>query len=189
MISTIVPRPIAWVVTQDPDSGINLAPFSFFNIFSDDPPLVCLGFGSSERGDAGEKDTAANIRRTGEFVVNLVTEQTAPAMAMTAAEFGPAVNEMAEAGLTALRSSLVRPPRVGESPVALECRLYRIIDLPTDRLLVLGQILCMHVRDEAVLQREECRIDTQSLGLIARMHGNGWYLRMTDWFQIPTPKR
>ncbi len=109
LISTVVPRPIAWVVTEDPASGINLAPFSFFNVFCEEPALVCLGFGAGERGDGADKDTAANIRRTGEFVVNLVTEATATAMAATAMEVGPEIDEMAAAGLTPAASDAGPP--------------------------------------------------------------------------------
>lgn len=188
LISTVVPRPIAWVVTEDERSALNVAPFSFFNVFAEDPPLICLGIGTGERGDGDVKDTAVNIRRTGEFVVNLVSEETATAMAVTAAEFHPEVNEAEAAGLATVPSVRVRPPRLAASPVAFECRRYEIITLPTERLLVLGTVLAAHVRDEAVLDAARCDIDTPSLRLIGRMHGRGWYTRMTDWFQLPTPK-
>jgi flavin reductase (DIM6/NTAB) family NADH-FMN oxidoreductase RutF len=184
LISTVVPRPIAWVVTEDERSTLNVAPFSFFNVFAEDPPLICLGIGAGERGAGDVKDTAVNIRRTGEFVVNLVSEETARAMTVTAVEFRPEVNEMEAAGLATEPSTIVRPPRIAASPVALECRRYEIITLPTDRLLVLGTVLAAHVRDEAVLDPVRCHIDTPSLRLIGRMHGRGWYTRMTDWFQL-----
>jgi flavin reductase (DIM6/NTAB) family NADH-FMN oxidoreductase RutF len=185
LISTIVPRPIAWVVTEDEHSELNLAPFSFFNVFAEAPPLICLGIGVGERGSGDVKDTGANIRRSGEFVVNLVSEETAAAMAVTGINFHPEVNELREAGLTTLPSEKVRPPRIAESPVAFECQRYAIIDLPTGRLLVLGQVVAAHVRDEAVLDPAKCYIDTPKLNLIGRMHGRGWYTRMTDWFQLP----
>jgi flavin reductase (DIM6/NTAB) family NADH-FMN oxidoreductase RutF len=185
LISTVVPRPIAWVVTEDERSTLNVAPFSFFNVFAEDPPLICLGIGAGERGPGDVKDTAVNIRRTGEFVVNLVSEDTAKAMTVTAVEHPPEVNEMKAAGLATEPSSLVRPPRIAASPVALECRRYDIIALPTERLLVLGIVVAAHVRDDAVLDAGRCHIDTPRLRLIGRMHGRGWYTRMTDWFQLP----
>jgi flavin reductase (DIM6/NTAB) family NADH-FMN oxidoreductase RutF len=185
LISTIVPRPIAWVVTEDERSELNLAPFSFFNVFAEDPPLICLGIGIGERGTGDLKDTGVNIRRSGEYVVNLVSEETAAAMAVTGINFHPEVNELREAGLTTLPSTRVKPPRIAESPVAFECELYEIIDLPTGRLLVLGKVVAAHVRDEAVLDPAKCYIDTPKLNLIGRMHGRGWYTRMTDWFQLP----
>ena len=184
LISTIVPRPIAWVVTEDERSELNLAPFSFFNVFAEDPPLICLGIGIGERGEGDVKDTGVNIRRSREFVVNLVSEDTATAMAVTGANFHPEVNELREAGLHTLPSTRVKPPRIAESPVAFECVLYQIIDLPTERLLVLGKVVAAHVRDEAVLDPAKCYIDTPQLNLIGRMHGRGWYTRMTDWFQL-----
>jgi flavin reductase (DIM6/NTAB) family NADH-FMN oxidoreductase RutF len=161
LISTIVPRPIAWVVTEDERSELNLAPFSFFNVFAEDPPLICLGIGIGERGTGDLKDTGVNIRRSGEFVVNLVSEETAAAMAVTGINFHPEVNELREAGLTTLPSTRVKPPRIAESPVAFDCELYEIIDLPTGRLLVLGKVVAALVRDEAVLDPAKCYIDTR----------------------------
>src|SRR5207248_8477787 len=125
-----------------------------------------------------------NIRRTGQFVVNLVSSETAAAMTVTSINFGPEMNELTRAGLTTLPSSHVRPPRIAESPVALECERFKIIELPTKRLLVLGKVLAAHVRDSAVLDAAKCYIDTPKLNLIGRMHGRGWYTRMTDWFRV-----
>jgi flavin reductase (DIM6/NTAB) family NADH-FMN oxidoreductase RutF len=184
LISTVVPRPIAWVVTEDERSGLNLAPFSFFNVFAEDPPLICLGIGIGERGDGDAKDTGVNIRRTGEFVVNLVSAEIAKAMVTTGINFHPEVNELREAGLTTFPSSRVKPPRIAESPVALECELYDIVEMPSGCLVVLGRVVAAHVRDDAVLDAAKCYIDTPKLNLIGRMHGRGWYTRMTDWFQL-----
>lgn len=186
LVSTIVPRPIAWVVTQDPAGVLNAAPFSFFNAVSGNPPIVVLGIGSHRPGVA--KDTSANIRATGEFVVNLVSEETAAAMNISAIEFPPDVDEVTQAGLTTLPSAKVKPPRIAESPVALECRLHDAIALNQDNTLILGRIVAMHVRDEAVLSREQCYIDTPSLKLIGRLHGRGWYARLSDQFEMPRIK-
>ena len=183
LISTVVPRPIAWVVTQSLEGRLNAAPFSFFNVFGGDPPVVVIGIGGRRPGDI--KDTGANIRETGEFVVNLVSDEAAEQMNITAIEFPPEVDEIAEARLTTLPSVKVKPPRMAESPVALECERFMIIELNVDRALVVGRVLAMHVRDDCVLDAERCYIDTPRLHLIGRMHGRGWYARTTDRFDMP----
>lgn len=183
LVSTVTPRPIAWVVTEGPEGTLNAAPYSFFNAFSNDPPVVVIGIGGREPGDA--KDTGNNIRRTGQFVVNLVDEASAAAMNVTAIDFPPDVDELHQAGLHTLPSLHVRPPRIAESPVALECERLAAIDLGNERTLVIGRVLAMHIKDEAVLDPARCYIDTPKLGLIGRMHGAGWYARTTDLFELP----
>ena len=183
LVSTIVPRPIAWVVTQDPAGVLNAAPYSFFNAFANEPPIVVIGIGARAEGDI--KDTGGNIRRTGQFVVNLVAEENAPAMNVTAIEFGPEVDELREAGLHTLPSTKVAPPRIAESPVAFECELMQAIDLTESRSLVIGRVLAMHVRDDAVLDPARCHIDTPRLNLVGRMHGRGTYARTGDTFELP----
>jgi len=183
LVSTIVPRPIAWVVTQDLEGRLNAAPYSFFNVFGQEPPLAIIGIGGRRPGDA--KDTGNNIRQTGQFVINLVSEDTAAAMNVTAIDFGPDVDELREAGLTTIPSVRVAPPRIAQSPVALECERYALMDLANDRTLVLGRILALHVKDEAVLDPAKCYIDTPRLNLVGRMHGRGWYARTTDRFEMP----
>jgi flavin reductase (DIM6/NTAB) family NADH-FMN oxidoreductase RutF len=183
MVSTITPRPIAWVTSQDANGVLNAAPFSFFNAFAGDPPVI--GIGISHRPSGNHKDTRANIAATGEFVVNLVSEETAQAMNVTAIDFDPHVDELREAGLTGLASVHVKPPRIAESPVSMECKLLQMIDLGTATSLVLGRILAMHVRDDAVLDAANAYVDTPKLKLIGRMHGAGWYARTSDLFEIP----
>ena len=183
LVSTITPRPIAWVVSQDSAGLLNAAPFSFFNAFAGDPPVVGIGIGARAPGQP--KDTRANIRETKGFVVNLVSEENAEAMNISAIEFPLGVNELAEAGLTTHSSLHIKPPRIAESPVSMECMLMQIVDLGEDNGLVLGRVLAMHVRDDAVMDREKCLIDTPSLKLIGRMHGTGWYARTSDLFQMP----
>ncbi|HYZ61737.1 MAG TPA: flavin reductase family protein [Acetobacteraceae bacterium] len=183
LISTVVPRPIAWVVTQDPGGLLNAAPFSFFNVLSGDPPLIAIGIGGREPGDA--KDTGGNIRRNQQFVVNLVDYASAQAMNVTAIEFPPEVDEIAAAGLHTLPSVRVKPPRIAESPVALECERFTTLEIGADRALIIGRVVAMHVRDEAVLDAARCYIDTPKLDLIGRMHGGGWYTRTTDLFEMP----
>lgn len=183
LISTVVPRPIAWVTTQDVDGSINAAPFSFFNAVSGNPPVVAIGIGGRAPGDV--KDTGGNIRRTGQFVVNLVSNLLARQMNVTAIDFGKEVNELEQAGLTTAPSATVRPPRIAESPVSLECERLVIVEVGIDRAVVLGKVLAIHIKDEFVLDAERCYVDTPKLELIGRMHGAGWYARTTDRFEMP----
>jgi flavin reductase (DIM6/NTAB) family NADH-FMN oxidoreductase RutF len=182
LVSTVTPRPIAWIVSQDAKGVINAAPFSFFNAFAGDPPVVGIGIGSRRPGQA--KDTRANIRETGQFVVNLVSEENAVKMNITAIDFDPAVDELAEAGLTPAPSARVKPPRIADSPVAMECELMQIVDLGESGL-VLGRVVAMHIRDNLVLDASKHYIDTPNLKLIGRMHGSGWYARTSDLFEMP----
>jgi flavin reductase (DIM6/NTAB) family NADH-FMN oxidoreductase RutF len=182
MVSTITPRPIAWVVSQDAQGVLNAAPFSFFNAFAGDPPIVGIGIGG--RSSGAHKDTRANIAATGEFVVNLVSDETAQAMNVTAIDFDPSINELHEAKLTTRSSVHIQPPRIAESPVSMECVLHQIVDLGPKASLVLGRIVAMHVRDDAVLDAANAYIDTPKLKLIGRMHGSGWYARTSDLFEM-----
>lgn len=182
LVSTIVPRPIAWVVSLDHEGRANAAPFSFFNAFASDPPVLGVSVGSHDPGRP--KDTRRNILDTGQFVVNLVSEEMAHAMNITAIAFEHGVSELAEAGAETLPSVHVKPPRIAGSPVAMECELMQIVDLGADTGLVLGRVLAMHVREDAVLDPTKQYIDTPALGLIGRMHGAGWYTRTSDLFEM-----
>jgi flavin reductase (DIM6/NTAB) family NADH-FMN oxidoreductase RutF len=182
LVSTVVPRPIAWIVSQNQDGRLNAAPFSFFNAFSGDPPIVGVGIGSHEPGRA--KDTRRNIRETREFVVNLVSEEMAEAMNVTAIEFEHGTNELSEAQLEAILSLRVKPPRIAASPVGMECVLQEIVELGPDNALVLGRVVAMHVRDDLVLDSAKSYVDTPKLKLIGRMHGTGWYARTSDLFEM-----
>ncbi len=183
LVSTVVPRPIAWVTTQDVDGTLNAAPFSFFNAVSGNPPVLAIGIGGRAPGDA--KDTGGNIRRTGQFVVNLVSDPLADRMNITAIDFGKDVNELAEAGLTIAPSAKVRPPRIAEAPVSFECERLVIVDVGIDRAVILGRAVAVHIKDDCVLDKERCYVDTPKLELIGRMHGRGWYARTTDRFEMP----
>jgi flavin reductase (DIM6/NTAB) family NADH-FMN oxidoreductase RutF len=183
LVSTVVPRPIAWVTTQDVDGTVNAAPFSFFNAVSGNPPVVVFGIGGREPGDI--KDTGGNIRRTGQFVVNLVSNALAEQMNITAIDFPKEVNELAEAGLNIAPSSKVKPPRIAESPVSFECERLVVVEVGVDRAVVLGKVVAIHVADQFVLDPIRCYVDTPNLDLIGRMHGRGWYSRTTDRFEMP----
>ncbi|PHK94561.1 hypothetical protein CR162_12830 [Pseudoroseomonas rhizosphaerae] len=184
MVSTIVPRPIAWVVTQDGAGVVNAAPYSFFNAFGDKPPVVGFSCGPRPEKDAPVKDTLANIRATGQFVVCLVNEALGPAMSATATDFPPGVDELDEVGLEKAASTRVAPPRIAESPAAMECETFQLVPVG-HHTLVLGRVLALHVRDDCVLNPEKYYIDTPKLELLGRMHGSAWYTRTRDRLEIP----
>lgn len=179
--STITPRPIAWVSTRSPEGVLNAAPFSFFNVFGEDPPVV--GFSINDRTPGDRKDTGRNIRASPDFVVNLVDEACLSRMNVTAAEFGPEVDEFREAGLTPAPSLAVPSPRIAESPVSLECTLLRIVELGQARSLFLGEVRVMHVADEFLLDPARFHVDTQGLRLVGRVQGNS-YIRTGDVVEV-----
>jgi len=181
LLSTVIPRPIAWIVSLGLDGQLNAAPFSFFNAFAVDPPVVGIGIGSHDA--ARPKDTRLNIRDTKQFVVNLVSEEMAQAMNITAIDFEPDVSEISEAGLKTRPSVYIKPPRIADSPVAMECELMQIVALGTDTGLVLGRVLAMHVRKDFVIDPAKYYIDSSGLKLIGRMH-SGWYARTSDRFRM-----
>ncbi len=181
LVSTIVPRPIALVTSVNVDGRVNAAPFSFFNAIGSDPPIVVLGIG--DRAPGVPKDTARNIRATQQFVVNLVDEAMAEQMNVCAIDFPADTDELQQAGLSCVPSTEVRPPRVRESPIHLECRELSTVAIGRNRVIV-GEVLRMHIRDE-LLDTERLHVHTEKLALIGRMHGAGWYTKTTDVFQIP----
>ena len=176
--SLIVPRPIAWVTTVDATGRINAAPFSFFNLMSGTPPVVVLGIGNR---DGAPKDTARNIVDTGEFVINLVTAELLDAMNITAIDFDAGVDEIGEAGLETVASYAVAPPRIAGSPVALECNFTQSVALRQGRNMLVGAVSCAHVRDDIVIDVDRGHIDAARLGVVARMHGGGWYTTVSPF--------
>ena len=183
LASLVTPRPIAWVTTLDAAGVVNLAPFSFFNLLGANPPI--LGFCPGDRDDGTPKDTARNIRLTQEFVVNLVDESVAEAMNRTAASLPPGVSELEANGLTAVASSVVRPPRVAEAPAALECREWGTLQIGENRLII-GLILRIHIRDE-YFDGATQRIRVDRLHTIGRMASPHWYCRTKDRFEMQRP--
>jgi flavin reductase (DIM6/NTAB) family NADH-FMN oxidoreductase RutF len=168
------PRPIGWVSTLGQDGTINLAPYSFFNAFCYRPPII--GFSS-----AGEKDSLRNVRETGEFVWNLVTHAAAAQMNATSASVSYEIDELALAGLTALPSRLVAPPRVGESPVNFECKVTEIHHLKThtgadaENWMVFGEVVAVHI--ERTLLRDGI-FDTFGADIVLRGGGPSAYARI-----------
>ncbi|WP_027481010.1 flavin reductase family protein [Deinococcus pimensis] len=182
LTGVVVPRPIAWVTTLNPDGSVNAAPYSFYGAMGSDPPLVAFGPGNRDRATA--KDTAANVRREREFVVNVVTADLADAMNVTGADFPHGEEELAHAGLTTVPSALVRAPRIAESPVHLECRELMTLEVGRNRV-VLGEVVTIHVRDDLMLDAARFHVDTPALGALGRMGGRGGYVRTTDLLEIP----
>ena len=181
LLATVLPRPIAWVTTRDAAGAINAAPFSFFNVFGSDPATVGIGIGS--KGVAKPKDTRANIRANEQFVVNLVPFALAEQMRVTSIAFPKGVEEPKEAGLSLAPAMRVNVPRIAEAPVSMECTFMQEIALGSFSL-VLGRILMVHVKDDAVIDAARQHVDAEKLDLIGRMEG-GWYTRTRERFEMP----
>jgi flavin reductase (DIM6/NTAB) family NADH-FMN oxidoreductase RutF len=192
LINSIAPRPIAWVSTVSASGVPNLAPFSFFNAVCGDPPLLVIAVGLRAAKDVKiheglAKDTLRNIRETNQFVVNVVTYELAEAMNVTSGDYGPEVDEFELAKVTPQQSSVVRPPRVAESPVSFECEVYQIIDFspaPTGSSLVIGRIVSVYINDA---NRKDGRLDRNSLDLLGRM-GGLQYTTTRERFEMVRPK-
>jgi flavin reductase (DIM6/NTAB) family NADH-FMN oxidoreductase RutF len=186
LISTVLPRPIAWVTTLAPDGARNAAPFSFFNVMGHDPAIVVLGVQRHPEGRF--KDTSANILATGEFVVNLVSEEMLPAMNITCIDAPPDVDELALAGLETEASSKVTPPRIAGAPVAFECRLHTSLSFGPQQAMIVGQVVHAHLRDDCVHDAARRHVDTGRLRLVGRTHGSDWYVNVRDPYQLPRPR-
>jgi flavin reductase (DIM6/NTAB) family NADH-FMN oxidoreductase RutF len=169
LISLVIPRPIALVTTIGPTGVVNAAPFSFFNVFSDEPPLCVLGLQSKPGG--GLKDTSAHIRDRGAFVVNLVDEALGEQMNQCAVDFPADVSEIDVAKLHLLPSEKVRIPRIAEAPAALECRHYTTLEVSAQRRLAIGEIVHIHIR-EGLWDHAKMRVDMTKYRPIARLFGN-----------------
>jgi flavin reductase (DIM6/NTAB) family NADH-FMN oxidoreductase RutF len=180
MISVVVPRPIAFVSTISPEGQLNVAPFSYFNALTNQPPLIGISI-NRRRGEI--KDTLRNIERTGEFVVNTVDEALGPRMVRTSGEWPEDVDEFELTGLTPIPSDRVKPPRVGESPISMECRLHRIIELGATHFVV-GEILYAHAKDEVLT---DGRVDIGKLQPLGRLGGDG-YSVVREVIHMPRPK-
>lgn len=181
----VVPRPIGWISTVDAAGATNVAPFSFFNLLSYDPPFVAFSAGVHEV-DGATKDTVANVQATGEFVYNMATWAQRDQMNETARIVERGVDEMAAAGLQGEPSRLVRPPRIKGSPVQFECRLHQIVLLPgrtpaARHHLVIGHVVAVHIDDGALTA--DGRIDVVKLRPIARL-GYKDYVCVQEIFQM-----
>ena len=187
LIGLVIPRPIAWVSTYSANGVANCAPFSFFNVISEEPPLCILSF--NWRSDREIKHTLKNIRRTGEFVVNLADEGTANAMHLSSTELPEAESEFAKFGLTAVPAKLVKHPRIGEDAASLECRVERRIEFGPERELVVGEILLVHARD-GIIDPVTKRISEELYRPVGRLFAER-YCTTRERFNLPgtLPKR
>ena len=179
LCATIVPRPIALVTSIGQDGVVNAAPFSFFNVFSEDPPLVVLGL--QHRPEA-RKDTTRNIAETGAFVVNLVDEGLAQAMNLCAVDFPPGVSEVEAAGLDLLPGVDVAVPRIAPAPFSFECRRTVALAFGPQRELLVGEVLRLHAR-AGLIDAARLRVDMDAYRPIGRLFGDR-YARQGDRFAM-----
>ena len=185
LIGSVVPRPIGWVSTVSAGDVGNLAPFSFFMAATGNPPTVVL---STSYRDGKPKDTLQNVMEVPEFVLNVVSEDVGEAMNATSEEFPSDVDELVVAGLTPIPSSRVRPVRVAEAPINMECRVVQLVpvgDPTTGATLIIGEVLAWHVRDD-LFDAERMRIRLDQLRAVGRMAGDG-YTRTNDQFDMVRP--
>jgi len=180
MSGAVVPRPIGWISTTSEDGVDNLAPYSFFNVVSVQPPVVM--FAPVDGGPDGLKDTARNVLDTGEFVVNVVTADLAEAMNATSATLGPDESEFDHAGLERAPAERVTPPRVADAQVTFECELYDYQDVGISTL-VLGEVQFAHIDDEVT---SDGKLDVEKVDAVGRLAGN-WYTHTRDRFRLERP--
>ena len=184
LVSLIAPRPIALISTLSNKGIPNAAPFSFFNLMGNDPPIVAIGIGKDETRKNDLKDSGYNIQKTKEFVINVVNESILDRMNITSIDFPPEVDEFEIAGLTKLSSIKVKPPRIAESPANLECQLASTVEIGNTRIL-LGEIVYVHIKKEFVDPYENQTVLTDLISPVGRMHKNGIYTRTTDLLNLP----
>ncbi|GBF28993.1 hypothetical protein MnTg03_00558 [bacterium MnTg03] len=185
--SCVVPRPIAWISSIHPNGAINLAPFSFFNALASDPPMVMISFtGYHQHG--GEKDSLYNIKSSGDFVVNMVPLALKDVMNTTTAPVAHEVDELALAGLNTEESVLVKPPRVSEAPINMECEFFQEINLPCTlensiNTTIIGKVLGIHIKDEVLT---DGMIDLSKIKPLARL-GYNQYTDVDHLFTMTRP--
>ena len=189
LLSAVAPRPICFASTVDADGNVNLSPFSFFNVFSSNPPILIFSPARSGR-DGSLKHTHQNVLEVPEVVINIVNYPMVEQMSLSSTAYAKGVNEFVKAGFTAVPSEKVRPPRVGEAPVALECSVTEVIELadtPGAGNLILAKVELIHINKKYLT---DDKLDTQKLDLVGRM-GESWYTRASgaSLFEIPKPIR
>ncbi len=187
--SCIIPRPIAWITTISNDGVDNCAPYSFFNGVSSDPPMVMFANNGSAIDGSGPRDTFSNIKENQEFVINISTFNTKDKMNKTSARLCRNVSEIEFASLETLDSRLVKPKRLKESPINMECTLYKIIDLPgitEDNYngILIGKVIGIHINDEYI---KDGKVDVKKIKPLARL-GYFDYSVIDDFFSIKRPK-
>jgi flavin reductase (DIM6/NTAB) family NADH-FMN oxidoreductase RutF len=185
---SIAPRPIALVTTRNADGLYNAAPFSSFTYMGEDPPLMVIGidrYGEESHRPGEVKDTLRNIGDRGEFVVNMVDEGLLERMVRCGSDFPPHVSELSAVGLSLAPSQEIETQRIAETPIAWECKLFRILDLATSRSIVLGEIVAMFFRDD-LLDPEALRVRIDRYVPCGRLGGPN-YSRTTDRIRLPVP--
>jgi flavin reductase (DIM6/NTAB) family NADH-FMN oxidoreductase RutF len=185
LVGVVTPRPIAWVTTVDAEGRVNLAPFSFFNAFGANPPVVVFSPTLNRRSE--KKDTLRNVEATGQFVLNAATAALAEKVNLSSKELPPGESEIELTGLTTVPSVKVRPPRIAESPAHMECVVRQIVPIGTGPIaanLVIGEVVLIHV-DDAVLDAGG-RPDPRKLRTIARLGGD-YYCHTSDLFEQKRP--
>lgn len=182
LIGAVVPRPIAWVSSRSHDGIFNLAPYSFFNVVSREPPMLAFSVGPRTGGEDYAKDTLTNIRESQEFVINIVSMDLANAMQETAINYPPEVDEFEQAGVTPAPCVVVDTPRVAEAKISMECTLETVLELGTDHL-VIGLMQRYHVEDAII---SNGRIDTRGLDPLGRLAGN--FTKVETLFDLPMAK-
>ena len=185
IVSLVAPRPIAWVTTLSSSGVVNLAPFSFFNVFGANPPVVV--FSPTLKRDSGKKDTLINIENHGEFVIHASTQRDIDAINASSASLSPELSEVEYVGKKTVPSTLVKVPRLADAPFALECKLRQIVPVGTGPIsanLIIGDIVMMHI-DPAILGKDG-KVDPMLLRSVARLGGEHW-CRSTDLFQMERP--
>ena len=177
----VLPRPIAWLTTVGPTGVVNAAPFSFFNVFAEDPPLCMVAI--NRRPDGRIKDSWTNIERTGQFVVNLTDEPLARKMHESSGDFPPEVGEPDYLGLKLAPSVDVAPPRLADAPWSMECKTWQTITVKDDRCLVMGEGLRFHIRDE-LWDPKAMRVHMDRYHPVGRMFADR-YCRTDDRMEFP----
>lgn len=188
LLTAVAPRPIALASTVDKNGNVNLSPFSFFNVFSANPPILI--FSPARRiKDNTSKHTYENIKEVKEVVVNIVNFSMVEQMSLSSTEYAKGVNEFTKSGFTAIASDRIKPPRIAEAPISFECIVDNVIELGTDGgagNLIISRVVNIHIRNE--YKGNDGNLDTEKLDLVARM-GGSWYCRASkdSLFEIPKP--
>ena len=180
LIGLVAPRPIALVTSLNETGTLNAAPFSAYNYLCTDPPMVALGVTNKPGGGFVPKDTARNIRRTHEFVVNVVTEDLAKAMNVCATDFPEDVSEIDMAGLESTPSKVVKVPRIKPAHAALECEEFSSMEIGNSRI-ILGKVVAMYIEDQFI-DPAGPYVRSEELHAIGRMNGQGAYVKTRDAF-------
>lgn len=182
LVSTVIPRPIALVTTISPTGVINAAPFSFYNAMGHNPPVVALGI--EARPDGSHKDTSFNIRANNEFVINIVDDKIAELMNLCSRNLTPEESEIEHAGLTTIDSVEIKPPRIVEAPVSMECVKIATLELKRGRQIVIGEVQHFHIRDDIVIDPDHFYLDVNKIAPISRLNASR-YCKITDQFEMP----